>query len=259
MAAAIAHEVNQPLTALINYATGTAYSLRSAPGVPREALEAIDRMVNEAHRAADIIRHVRALVARRRIEQKAVDLNALIHNLVQVLSVSAVRGSVGLQVVGEPGLPLVPADRVQIEQVLINLVQNAVEAMDRTDRDARQVVVCTRLDRKAVVISVMDRGHGISPEAMPKLFTPFFTTKPYGMGIGLSLCMSIIEAHGGRLWAENNPEGGAIFRFSLPLDVAAPAPSMAPPEQAPRNGPLAAASPEGSIDAVRGLLGKHPV
>ncbi len=218
MAAAISHEVNQPLTALINYATGAAYRLRALPGVPRDALEAVEHTIIEAHRTANIVRHIRALVAKRHIEQTPLDLNAVVENLTRLLSTETARANVALHVACQPDLPAIPADRVQVEQVIVNLVQNAIDAMEGTLDRLREVIVCTRLtEGPAILVSVIDRGHGLSPEVKQNLFTPFFTTKPYGTGIGLSLCLSIVEAHGGRLWADHNPEGGAIFRFTLPL------------------------------------------
>ena len=241
MAAAISHEVNQPLTALINYATGAAYHLRSLPNVPREAMEAVEKAIVEAHRSAAIVQRIRGLVQKRRIEQTSLDVGGLIRQLASVLFIEAARAKTALQVACEPNLPAVPADRIQIEQVIANLVRNAIEAMETRVHPRREVIVCAqRAEGSAIQVSVMDHGCGLS-KVKERLFTPFFTTKPFGTGIGLSLCLSIVEAHGGRLWADDNPEGGAIFRFTLPLYD--PGRSALRPQQATALTDTAAPSP----------------
>lgn len=214
MASALAHELNQPLTAIANYLKGSSRLLAAEP-VPRERLrEAIDRAGEQALRAGQIIRRLRDFVARGETERRIESLPRLIEEASALALVGARDNGVRVQFELDPSVDLVLADKVQIQQVVLNLIRNAVDAMEDTPRRDLTLSVDSCGDGQARV-SVADTGAGIDPELAPQLFQPFFTTKRTGMGIGLSISRTIVEAHGGRLWFEPGPDGGTIFRFTL--------------------------------------------
>jgi two-component system sensor kinase FixL len=228
MAAALAHELNQPLTSAIS-ALGAARRLldRAAdmPETVAEAREAVVLAADQALRAARIIQHLREFVSTGQDDRSLENLSQLVENASALALAGA--GLVGVQVSldFDPRLPPVLVDRVQIQQVLFNLFRNAVQAMteepgadggDMPARPRQLRVSGTEIDAGKIEVAVSDTGPGLAPAVAGRLFEPFITTKPDGMGIGLSICLSIIEAHGGRLWAEPNPDGGAVFRFTLP-------------------------------------------
>jgi two-component system sensor kinase FixL len=214
MAAALAHELNQPLTATANYVRAALRLLDApAPDLDRVRL-AMREAAEQTMRSGEIIRRLRAFVARGQASRQP-------ENVVQLVEEACALALVGVKDLGitvhiglDPEMPMVSIDRAQIQQVLLNLIHNAVEAMGGGDR--RELAVDTLARDGAVQISVADTGAGIPAEIEARLFQPFVTTKPDGMGIGLSVCRTIIEAHGGRLWFEPNPSGGSIFRLTLP-------------------------------------------
>lgn len=217
LGAALAHELNQPLTAILNY-TGVLQELGgAAPGSEGEVLrEVVGRIVEQTMRAGEIIRRLRSFVAKRDPDRQIQDLNETVEESLALGLVGAVHGNVTLRTSLATGLPPVFVDRVQIQQVMINLLRNAQEAMQSTPR--RELSVSTsRDDDEHVRVSVTDTGLGLPAEVSAMLFQPFTTTKEHGLGIGLSICRSIVEAHGGRLWTEPNEGGGAIFHFRLPI------------------------------------------
>jgi two-component system sensor kinase FixL len=217
LGAALAHELNQPLTAILNYA-GVLQELGAvAPGSEGEMLrDVILRIEEQTARAGEIIRRLRGFVAKREPDRQVQDLNETVEEALALGLVGAAYGNIILSTVLTDNLPPVFIDRVQIQQVMINLLRNAVEAMQSSPR--RELSVSTLGDgNEHVRISVADTGQGFAPEIAATLFQPFVTTKGHGLGIGLSICRSIVESHGGRLWMEPNEGGGTVFHFRLPI------------------------------------------
>jgi two-component system sensor kinase FixL len=214
MASALAHELNQPLSAIANYLKGSKMLLgRDDP--PRERIDdALDRAAAEALRAGEIIRRLRDFVARGETERKVESLHKLIEEASALALVGAKEHGVRVRFDMDPAVDLVLADRVQIQQVVLNLIRNAIDAMAEAER--RDLIVSVRADENDMaLVSVADSGPGIDAEVADRLFQPFVTTKRTGMGVGLSISRTIVEAHGGRIWAEPNEGGGAIFRFTV--------------------------------------------
>ena len=212
MASTLAHELNQPLTALTNYLRGARRLLRGA-GDPAQALEAIGHAEEGAQRAGQIVRRLRDLVEKGHVERKPQSLPELIEEASVIGFVDETSRGVSHQFAFDPAARWVEVDRIQVQQVLINLIRNAVDAMEG---ERREVTIATAPRGDLVEVSVADTGSGIAPELGETLFSPFASTKEEGMGIGLSISRTIIEAHGGRIWAEEAPGGGALFRFTLP-------------------------------------------
>jgi two-component system sensor kinase FixL len=215
MAAALAHELNQPLTATSNYIRA-ALRLLAVPEPDLERVrQAMNRAVEQTLRSGEIIRRLRAFVARGEVARQPESLVKLIEEASGLALIGAKERGVKVQIGMDPDLPQVSVDRVQIQQVLLNLIRNALEAMDNCA--ARELTLAASAHTDHVLVTVTDTGHGIPPEIEARLFQPFVTTKPEGMGIGLSVCRTIVEAHGGRLWMEPSPAGGSVFHFTLPM------------------------------------------
>jgi C4-dicarboxylate-specific signal transduction histidine kinase len=214
MASAIAHEVNQPLAALRTNAQACLRLL--AQSQTGELAAALERMAAQAERAGEIIRRLRGFMAREAGDMLPVHVNELATEVVDIVGPEARRSSIRLDTSLAPGLPRVMADPIQVEQVLVNLVRNAIETIDHANGPQRWVALATRREGDAVVVSVEDGGPGVEPGVAERIFEPFFTTKEQGMGIGLSISRSIAEAHGGRLWLDARSGGGARFHLSLP-------------------------------------------
>ena len=216
MASALAHELNQPLAAISNYMKGSRRLLAgsSDPNAPKVE-SALDRAAEQALRAGQIIRRLRDFVSRGESEKRVESLSKLIEEAGALGLAGAREQNVQLRFSLNPDADLVLADRVQIQQVLVNLFRNALEAMAQSPR--RELAVAnTRVADDMIEVEVSDTGSGFRDDVIPNLFQTFFTTKDTGMGVGLSISRSIIEAHGGRMWAESNAAGGATFRFTLP-------------------------------------------
>ena len=216
MTSSLAHELNQPLAAIMNYlsAAGRILGKLDAPEAAR-VRDLMQKASDQSARAGQIIRHLRDFVEKREHDRSDEDLNALVREAVEF----ALLGSEGVDVKVDidlaDGLPTVIADRIQIQQVVLNLARNAVEAMQ--GMPIRELKVTTsRHDGDFLRATIADTGPGLAPEVVEKLFQPFVTTKEKGMGIGLSICWSIVDAHGGELWAERNDAGGTSFHFRLP-------------------------------------------
>ncbi len=216
MASALAHELNQPLSAISNYMKGSRRLLADSTDVNAPKIEAaLDRAAEQAIRAGDIIRRLRNFVAREAFEKRVESLSKLIEEAGALGLTGAREQGVILRFNLDPACDLVLADRVQIQQVLVNLFRNALEAMAASTH--RELIASNaRADDDMIEITVSDTGHGFGDDAHTNLFQPFFTTKETGMGVGLSISRTIIETHGGRMWAETNQAGGATFRFTLP-------------------------------------------
>ena len=216
LTAMVAHEVNQPLCAILSNAEA-AEILLSRENPPLDQIREIIKDIRDDDlRADEVIRGLRSLVGRREIQIQPVDLNRMVTHVLRLVSGDALFRRVRIQLTLAETLPLVEADQAQIEQVLINLIVNGMDAMQATPEAARELSVHTRVvDQDLVEVAVVDHGCGIPPEKLPELFDSFFTTKPDGMGVGLSIARWIVLAHGGRIWAANAPHGGAEFRFTL--------------------------------------------
>ncbi|HEY4986916.1 MAG TPA: sensor protein FixL [Bradyrhizobium sp.] len=216
MASALAHELNQPLAAISNYMKGSRRLLAGSTDANAPKIEsAMDRAAEQALRAGQIIRRLRDFVSRGESEKRVESLSKLIEEAGALGLAGAREQSVQLRFNLNPEADLVLADRVQIQQVLVNLFRNALEAMAQAPR--RELIVTNRrVADDMIEIEVSDTGSGFHDDVKPNLFQTFFTTKETGMGVGLSISRSIIEAHGGRMWAEDNAAGGATFRFTLP-------------------------------------------
>ena len=215
MSSALAHELNQPLTAILTYSKAAAKMTGMVGTDPAELSGVLEKIAEQASRAGQIIRRLRAFVEKRDPLRVPEDINKLVEESVS-LGLSGVRDAgVRVKVQLDPDAPLVKVDKIEIQQVLVNLMRNAAEAMMEVGR--RELLVTTNRDSaKSVSVSVADTGSGLAPDVARRLFQPFVSTKPQGMGMGLSICRTIIEAHDGRLWADDNPGGGTIFRFRLP-------------------------------------------
>jgi PAS domain S-box-containing protein len=221
MASELAHEINQPLAAIANYAQGSIRRLKAGVGPGENGLlESLERIAGQADRAGDIVRHLRDLVAKGPGRRTVEDVNALVAAALRLTEPEARRRGVRLRLDAGVDLEPVEVDRIQLDQVLINLTNNAIEALAARP-GAREVVVATRGDGDGHVrVSVTDNGPGLPPdgaEARERLFGPFFTTKAHGLGMGLAISRTIVEAHGGTLTAEPGPAGGAVFQFTVPV------------------------------------------
>ena len=217
MASALAHELNQPLSAIANYVKGSHRLLAARTDPEAERLRgALDKAGEQALRAGEIIRRLRAFVQRGETETQLESVGKLVEEASALALVGAKQHGVRVRFSLDPQADLVYADKVQVQQVLLNLLRNAIEAMAESDCPRRELSVGARRKGDDMVeVSVADSGPGISPDIAAQLFQPFITTKPSGMGVGLSISRTIIEAHGGNLWVEDNPGGGALFRFTV--------------------------------------------
>ncbi|WP_201456039.1 PAS domain-containing sensor histidine kinase [Bradyrhizobium macuxiense] len=218
LAASIAHEVNQPLAAVVTNAAACLRWLDRAPPDLNEARGAAEAIIKDGKRAGEVIQRVRALV-NKTIDQKApLAINDVINEVIGLVQHELLSHRVSLRLELTPGLPLVPADRIQLQQVILNLVINGIEAMQPVTDRPRELVIRTRQDdARHILVAVSDCGLGVAAENADRLFDAFFTTKSAGMGMGLSICRSIIDAHGGRLSMAGNAGPGATFQFTLPL------------------------------------------
>lgn len=219
LTASIAHEIKQPIATAHNNACAALRFLDKSPPDVAEVREALTCIVNDADRASDIVDRIGALIKKAPPQKEVVDLNAAILEVTALTRGEALKTgvTVSTQLAGE--LPRIQGDRVQLQQVMLNLIVNAIQSMRGVEDGNRELHLSTAsIEPEGVCVAVRDTGHGLRPESLLRLFEPFYTTKPDGMGMGLSICRSIIEAHGGRLWATRPEPRGALFQFTIPAN-----------------------------------------
>jgi len=217
LAASIAHEVNQPIAAAVTNAHAALRWLDAQPPNLGETRQALGRIVQDGNRAGDVIGRIRALVKKVPRRHDPVDINEIILEVIALTRSELLRNGVSLQTQLAQDLPLVQGDRIQLQQVVLNFIVNAIEAMSEVSEGSRELLIGTEEDGSdRVLVAVRDSGPGLPAESLEHLFDAFYTTKPGGMGMGLSICRSIIEIHGGRVWAGPNAPKGAVFQFTLP-------------------------------------------
>jgi PAS domain S-box-containing protein len=216
LTASIAHEINQPITGTVASADAALRWLDTQPPDMKEVRHALDLIMEAGIRAAEVIDRIRALVSKAPPRKDWVDITVAIREVIALTKGEIVKNSVSVQTRLAEGLPFVQGDRVQLQQVLLNLIVNAVEAMSGTSEGQRELLISTEKIESGIAVMVQDSGPGLSPATVGRVFESFHTTKPGGLGLGLSICRSIIEAHRGRLWATNNVRQGATFHFTLP-------------------------------------------
>jgi len=218
LTASIAHEIKQPITAARTYAAAALRFLDKSPPDVAEVREALTCIVNETARTRDVVDRIGSLIKKAPPRKEVVDLNAAILEVTALTRSEAVKTGVTVdtQLAGE--LTRIQCDRVQLQQVMLNLIVNAIQSMSGVEDGNRELQISTLVEAEGVCVAVRDTGHGLRPENLPRLFEPFYTTKPDGMGMGLSIGRSIIEAHGGRLWATGCEPRGALFQFTIPAD-----------------------------------------
>jgi signal transduction histidine kinase len=217
LAAAIAHEVNQPLCAIISNAQAGQRLLAGGAAHMEDVRETLQDIVADGRRAAEVIARIRTLLEGRQPERVPFNLNEAIREVAALLHHQLTRKGVSLRSALAAGLPPVHGDRVQLQQVVLNLIVNAIDVLGHCEERSREVIVeSARSAGEMVLVSVKDSGPGIKAEDVERIFEPFFSTKTDGIGIGLAVCRSIVEAHGGRIWAERSAGLGAVFRFTFP-------------------------------------------
>jgi signal transduction histidine kinase len=217
LSASIAHEINQPLAGIVsNGSAGLRFLAGDTPDV-EETREALRDIVRDGKRAGEIIKRIRALTKRTELPREQLDLNETIREVLALVGDEAKKNGVTVRTQLADEVSPIQGDRVQLQQVLLNLVMNAIQAMSSVSGRERQLVIATRnIDHDQVQVTVEDSGPGLDPDKLSKIFEPFYTTKAGGMGMGLSICRSILQNHGGRLWATANEGPGASFHFTLP-------------------------------------------
>ena len=216
LSASIAHEVKQPITAAVTYALAARRWLGAEPPNFREVDDALSYIVKEGKRAGEVVARIPALIRKAPARKDAVAINDAILEVIALTRTEAANNGVSVRTQLAEGLPRVQGDRVQLQQVVLNLIINAIEAMRDVGEEERELFIGTRNEPDGVSVEVRDSGPGFAPETLERVFAGFYTTKPGGLGMGLSICRSIIEAHGGRLWASANLPRGASFQFALP-------------------------------------------
>lgn len=212
----LAHEISQPLTAILSYAQA---AQRMFAGSNPKLQEILQYIINDNFRAAAVIQRLRVLLKKSVPEMKPVNINALVNETIVLIATDAIMNNIILKNELEDDLPLILGDRIQLQQVLLNLISNSIDAMEDSI-DPREILIRTsRNDTQMIEVAVKDSGCGIPDKNVPKIFTHFFTSKPDGLGMGLSISRSIVEAHGGKINVKNNPDRGATFYFTVPVHI----------------------------------------
>ena len=217
LTASIAHEINQPLTAVVTHGHACIEWLSATPPNLEKTRQTVERIIQDGTRAGAVIRRVRALFKKEAPTKTWIDVNEVIHELTTFVHDEAVRRCIIIHTDLVPGLPKVKADRVQLQQVVLNLIMNGMDAVADIPDDRKEIRISARAEGAEVAVQVEDSGSGLDAETAERIFSPFYTTKAHGTGLGLSLSRSIIEAHDGRLWASPRLSGGAVFQFTLPI------------------------------------------
>jgi C4-dicarboxylate-specific signal transduction histidine kinase len=218
LASGLAHEINQPLTAISNFAGAAIQLQRGGRLTPERTREVLSEVHQQSLRAGEIVKRLRGFMKKRGPRAALVDVNVVAAEALALMKPELAQHEVRARLVPAEGLPPIPADAVQMQQVLVNLVQNAIDAMRDTPAGRRAVTITTAGADEQVIVRVSDSGPGVAPDNLCRIFDSFFSTKSYGLGMGLNISRSIIESHGGRLTAQNNADGrGATFEFVLPL------------------------------------------
>jgi signal transduction histidine kinase len=219
LTASIAHEIKQPIATARNNARAALNFLDKSPPDVAEVREALACIVDDTDRTSDVVDRIGSIIKKTPPRKEVVDLNAAILDVTALTRGEAVKTSVSVDTQLAGDLPRIECDRVQLQQVMLNLIVNAIQSMSGVEDGKRELHISTaRIEPEGVRVAVRDSGLGLRPESLPRLFEPFYTTKPEGMGMGLSICRSIIEAHGGRLWATGCEPRGALFQFTIPAD-----------------------------------------
>jgi C4-dicarboxylate-specific signal transduction histidine kinase len=218
LAASIAHEVSQPLGAMVANAAACERWLGAKRPETQKARRALQAISADGQRASEVIGRIRSLMKRQEPRKSSLDVNEAICEVVALAQQELRLHRILLETRPAPSLSAVQGDKIQLQQVLLNLVINAIEAMSGIDDQPRELTIVSRADGATVVVEVRDSGPGLDPKRADQLFEAFYTTKPQGLGIGLSISRSIVEAHGGRLWAAPNVPHGAVFGFWLPIE-----------------------------------------
>ncbi|MCX7172466.1 MAG: ATP-binding protein [Proteobacteria bacterium] len=221
MASSLAHELNQPLAAISSYSTGCLNRIEQADMQQAELVDALQKICRQAQRAGAVIRRIYEFVRRSEPRQASCDLGEIIIDAAALFEGEARKRGVDIRLDVEAHLPQIMGDRVLLEQVLVNLIKNGIESMPGILEEFRVLHIMANTSGENsdqhLRVAISDRGSGIADNDASKIFLPFFTTKPEGMGMGLNICRSVIESHHGRLWYEPNPGGGSIFKLTLPL------------------------------------------
>jgi signal transduction histidine kinase len=229
LTASLAHELNQPLVAVLNNAQAGRRFLTAKNPPLNEVKDILDEIINDNTRAAEIIRNLRSLFQRDETIMSRVDLHQVLRDVERIARPDALRRNITVRVEAPVTLPPVAGNRTELVQATINLVQNAFDSICEVSEGPREVEVgADQRDAEWLHVTVRDSGKGIDPKFMPRLFDAFFTTKPTGMGMGLAIVHSIIEKHGGRIWAAQNPDRGATLEFVLPLEPRTPIAAVGP-------------------------------
>jgi signal transduction histidine kinase len=219
LTASIAHEIKQPMAATRTNAAAALRFLDKSPPDVAEVREALAWIVNDADRARDVVDRIGSLIKKTPPRKEVVDLNAAILDVTALTHGEAVKIGVMVSTQLADDSPRIQGDRVQLQQVMLNLIVNAIQSMSGVEDGNRELHISTAcIEPEGACVAVRDTGHGLRPESLPRLFEPFYTTKPEGMGMGLSICRSIIKAHGGRLWATSCEPRGALFQFTIPAE-----------------------------------------
>jgi C4-dicarboxylate-specific signal transduction histidine kinase len=216
LTASIAHEVNQPIAATVTNAEAALRWLRAGSSHLEEVRQILASIVEDGTRAGEVIHRIRALMKKAPPQKDRLEINEVILEIIEITRGEAMKHgiSVSTQLAGH--LPAVEADRVQLQQVLLNLIVNALDAMGAAEGPRQLLISTGPVDASGVLVAVEDTGPGLEPAVLERVFESFYTTKPTGLGMGLSICRSIIEAHGGRLWASTNQQRGTTFQFTVP-------------------------------------------
>src|SRR5499427_10791388 len=217
LSASIAHEISQPLGAVLSYANAASHWLAAQPPAAEEVRRALDFIVKSGVQASEVVDRIRALVKKAPPRTDKLEINEAVLEVIGLTRNEMSKNGISVRTQLAESLPAIQGDRVQLQQVNLNLLINAMEAMSARSEGPRDLLISTaKTDSEGVLVSVRDSGPGLAPESVERLFEPFYTTKPGGLGMGLSICRSIIESHHGRLWATANTPHGAVFQFNLP-------------------------------------------